>query len=316
MPRSATPVDFAYSVHSDIGHKCVGAKVNGRMVPLRTSLQNGDQVEIITAKNQTPSPSWEKFVITGKARSEVRKFIRSQQRQEYISLGKAILDKEIKSAALEVKNSHLKKVAAQLKKASIADLYYSIGDGTLAREDVIDALSPENTNTSPLSFLSLKSSRKKIENTRSNSVPIKGLIPGMALHYAGCCHPLPGDKIIGVIHTGKGVTIHTSDCDMLANFASTPERMIDLTWDADGSKIPFIGRLKVTIINDTGSLAILSSSIAKEDSNISKFIITNRNADVFEIIVDIEVRGIDHLNSIITSLRSCDAMNSVERFKL
>lgn len=316
LPKGATPVDFAYAVHSDIGHKCVGSKVNGRIVPLRTILHNGDQVDIITAKNQTPSPSWEKFVVTGKARAEVRKFIRSQQRQEYISLGKAILDKAFKDEQIQDAEKELSSKLPQLKKQKIEDVYFAVGEGVLTRETVLNILKPKETNNSKLSPLSFFKFKKKKDDNKKSGIPIKGLIPGMAVHFAGCCHPIPGDKIVGIIHTGKGVTIHTSDCEMLANFTSTPERLIDLTWDADGKSTPFIGRLKATLLNEPGSLALITSEIAKDKGNITNFRITTRNKDFFEVIIDLEVAGTQHLNNIIMSLRSQGPIHSVERYKL
>ncbi|MBP7190356.1 MAG: bifunctional (p)ppGpp synthetase/guanosine-3',5'-bis(diphosphate) 3'-pyrophosphohydrolase [Rickettsiaceae bacterium] len=315
LPKGATPIDFAYAVHSDVGYHCVGSKVNGRMAPLRSVLENGDQVEIITSKNQFPSPSWEKFVITGKAKLEIRRFVRSQQRSQYIKLGQAILEKTFKAAEITYSTGIVEDIAHNMKKASAEDLLFAVGEGSISREDVLkEARPPESKISSTLSFFSFKKP-KKLTTTKENAIPIHGLIPGMAVHFAGCCHALPGDQIVGVIHTGKGVTIHTSDCEMLNNFASTPDRILDLSWDSDSTNIPYICRLRVILANEPGSLAMLSSEIAKNDANITNLRVVSRNQDFFEFIFDIEVTGLDHLNTIISSLQTKEGVHSIERYK-
>ena len=153
------------------------------------------------------------------------------------------------------------------------------------------------------------------EQKQENSVPIKGLISGMAMHYAKCCHPLPGDKIVGVVHTGSGVTIHTSDCEMLNNFAGMPERIIDLTWDSNASNIPFVCRISVVLLNEASGLAIISTEIARDGGNIINFKITSRNSDYFEMTFDIEVSSLDHIETIINSLRTKKVVQHVERTK-
>lgn len=315
LPKGSTPVDFAYAVHSDVGYHCIGAKINGRMVPLRTQLENGDQIEIITSKNQIPAPSWEKFVVTGKAKLEIRKFIRMQRRQQYIKLGKAILEKAFKSHDLEYTEKILNDISPFFKKATADDLLFSVGEGSTSREEIIKHIRPSSSNIrSPFSFLNFK--RPKIESNNLDPVPIHGLIPGMAMHFAGCCHPLPGDQIVGVIHTGKGVTIHTSDCEMLNNFVSTPDRIIDLSWDADSNNVPYICRLKAILLNEPGSLAVLTSEIAKDNANITNIRVTARNQDFFELTFDVQVTGLDHLSNIMHSLRTKDGIHSVERCKI
>jgi GTP pyrophosphokinase len=322
LPKGATPIDFAYAVHSDVGHTCVGAKVNGRIVPLRHHLQNGDQVEIIRSKEQTPSPTWEKFAVTGKALSEIRKFVRAQQRVEYIELGKSMLNKTFKNEGYEVEEQKLENILEIFKKKNLEELYISIGEGRIARQDVINALFPDHNKPlslkSKFSFASLKNKFKRKVNgkDKENAIPIKGLIPGMAMHFAGCCHPLPGDSIVGIVHSGRGVTIHTADCTMLENFTSTPERWIDVSWEKDGNNETIVGRLKTIISNEPGSLALLTTTIAKENANISNLKIVSRSTDFFEVIVDIEVLGAKQLSDIVSSLRTKQAVHSVERFKL
>ncbi|MDP4832974.1 MAG: bifunctional (p)ppGpp synthetase/guanosine-3',5'-bis(diphosphate) 3'-pyrophosphohydrolase [Rickettsiaceae bacterium] len=315
LPKGATTVDFAYMVHSDIGNSCVGAKVNGRIVPLRTQLVNGDQVEIITSKNQSASPSWEKFVVTGKARSEIRKITLSQQNEQYVKLGRNIITKALKVANIANETKALEKAAKVFDK-TLEGLFFAIGGGTITREEVLKQVQPQKSRLSSTLSL-LKFGRKKLtpEQKQENSVPIKGLISGMAMHYAKCCHPLPGDKIVGVVHTGSGVTIHTSDCEMLNNFAGMPERIIDLTWDSNASNIPFVCRISVVLLNEASGLAIISTEIARDGGNIINFKITSRNSDYFEMTFDIEVSSLDHIETIINSLRTKKVVQHVERTK-
>ncbi len=314
LPKGATTVDFAYMVHSDIGNSCVGAKVNGRIVPLRTQLVNGDQVEIITSKNQTASPSWEKFVVTGKARSEIRKIIRNQQYDQYVKLGRNIISKALKVAGITDEAKSLEKASKFFNK-SLNDLLFAIGEGTIAREEVVKQVQPKKSKfSSTLSLLKFKR-KKNPEFSQENSVPIKGLISGMAMHYAKCCHPLPGDKIVGIIHTGSGVTIHTSDCEMLNNFAGMPERIIDLTWDSNASNIPFVCRVSIVLLNEVAGLSVISTEIARDGGNIINFKITSRKPDYFEMIFDIEVESSEHIEKIINSLRTKKVIQHIERTK-
>lgn len=314
LPKGATTVDFAYMVHSDIGNSCVGAKVNGRIVPLRTQLVNGDQVEIITSKNQTASPSWEKFVVTGKARSEIRKIVRNQQYDQYVKLGRNIISKALKVAGITDEAKSLEKASKFFNK-SLNDLLFAIGEGTIAREEVVKQVQPKKSKfSSTLSLLKFKR-KKKPDFSQENSVPIKGLISGMAMHYAKCCHPLPGDKIVGIIHTGSGVTIHTSDCEMLNNFAGMPERIIDLTWDSNASNIPFICRISVVLLNEIAGLSVITTEIARDGGNIINFKITSRKPDYFEMIFDIEVESSEHIERIINSLRTKKVIQHVQRAK-
>jgi len=320
LPRGSTPVDFAYALHSDVGHTCVGAKINGRIAPLRTRLENGDQIEIIRSKTQIPSLSWEKFVITGKARSEIKKFVSSQQRKEYINLGKSILSKYFVQEGYDLTEDQIEhKLTSNLnvfQKKSLEDLQVAVGEGTISRSEVGKAISEEKKPSklglkNRFSFLRFRKKKKK-----DDSIPIKGLIPGMALNFAACCHPLPGDHIAGIVHTGKGVTIHTADCDMLENFSATPERWIDVSWEKDSHEEIHIGRLKAILVHETGSLATISNVIAKNNGNINNLKIMSRSSDFFELMIDIEVLGVQHLTNIIASLRSKACVHSVERFKV
>jgi GTP diphosphokinase / guanosine-3',5'-bis(diphosphate) 3'-diphosphatase len=316
LPRSATPVDFAYAVHSQVGDRCVGAKINGRMVPLRTQLQNGDQVEIVTSRSQTPSPTWERFVVTGKARACIRRFIRTQQRAQYLELGRSILAKDFRHDGHELTEKALTGALKKLKCESVEELYAAVGAGNLTGHEVIAAVFPGLKPVAEAKTPGTKRGRpnKKTGAKETNAVPITGLIPGMAINFAGCCHPLPGDRIVGIVTTGKGVTIHTIDCETLESFADAPERWLDVAWHVDPAKQDgHVGRLHVVVSNEPGSLGSLSTVIGKSEGNITNLKITNRSADFFEMMIDVEVKDVRHLTNIIAALRATPAINTVER---
>ncbi len=312
LPRGATPIDFAYAVHSQIGDTCVGAKINGRLAPLRTVLANGDQVDIVTSKAQTPSPTWERFAVTGKARARIRRFVRTQQRQQYGDLGKAILQKAFRHDGHDFSEASLSPVLRQFDCDEAEDLYVAVGEGHYTGREVVHALFPHKIETRSAKVVPLTQARSR--KAQDNAVPIRGLIPGMAVHFAGCCHPLPGDRIVGIVTTGKGVTVHTIDCETLENYGDSPERWLDVSWNSAGDgEASHTGRIHVTIGNEPGSLGSLTTVIGKSGGNISNLKITNRSADFFEILVDIEVEDVKHLTNIIAALRATPVINSVDR---
>jgi len=310
LPRGATAVDFAYAVHSEIGDTCVGVKINGRLVPLRTALGNGDQVEIVTSKAQRPSPTWERFVVTGKARARIRRFIRTQQRTQYLDLGKAIVQKAFRQEGHEFSERPLEPALKTFNCPAVEDLYVAVGQGLVTGRAVVNAVFPPQQDRSKV--VSLARARRKIGHN-DTAIAIRGLIPGMALHFAGCCHPLPGDRIVGIVTTGKGVTIHTIDCDTLENFADTPERWLDVAWSNSEGEAIHVGRLNIMIANEPGNLGSLTTVIGKQGGNISNLKITNRSSDFFEMMLDIEVADVKHLTTIIAALRANPVINSVER---
>lgn len=314
LPRGATPVDFAYEVHSAVGDACVGAKINGRIMPLRTELKNGDQVEIITSKAQTPSPTWEEFVVTGKAKSRIRKFIRTQKREQYLNLGKSMMQKFFRQEGKSFTDKALEPVLKKFNVQTVDDMYALIGEGIHSAKEIYLALYPQEHLPAPPQAEDMVKPGVKQKPVNSHVLPIKGLIPGMAIHFAKCCHPLPGDKIVGIVTTGRGVTIHTQDCDTLQSYAEQPERWLDVGWDiAAATTDKHVSRIHVVIANEPGSLGSLSTVIGKTGGNISNLKITNRTTEFFEIMVDVEVRDLNHLSDIMAALRATPVINSVER---
>ena len=316
LPRGATPVDFAYAVHSQVGDTCVGAKVNGRLMPLRHELQNGDQVEIMTARGGTPSPAWERFVVTGKARARIRRFMAQQQRQLYTDQGRAALAKAFRQDGLDGSEKVLETALKPLKLGTIDDLYVAVGNGNIGPRDVVHAAYPELRRAARAprmvpTFVQTRAAPRE-------AMPISGLFSGMSVHYAGCCHPLPGDRIVGIVTTGKGVTIHTRDCQTLESFAATPERFIDVEWDAGAlgrgrQPATHTGRISVTAANEPSVLANLTNAVAKHEGAISNLKIVNRQQDFLEALVDVEVRDLRHLSTVIAGLRAAPGITQVER---
>jgi guanosine-3',5'-bis(diphosphate) 3'-pyrophosphohydrolase len=318
LPAGSTPIDFAYAIHSDIGDKCVGAKINGRIAPLNTKLGNGDQVEIITSKTQNPSPTWERFVVTGKARSHIRKFIRNQQRDEYILLGKAMLQKIFRQEGYEFTEKAVAGIIKQFKADENDEIFARIGSGLLVARDVFKAIFPaHNTKVAKRPSADMDQAvMVKSFSGKDAPMPIKGLIPGMAVHFARCCHPLPGDRIVGIVTTGKGVTIHTIDCETLETFADTPERWLDVSWgEGPDSPEAHVGRIIVTFQNEPGALGSLSTVIAANGGNITNLKITNRTTDFWDILLDIYVNDTKHLSNIIAALRATPSVTTVDRAK-
>jgi len=321
LPRGATPVDFAYAVHSRVGDTCVGAKVNGRMVPLRTELHNGDQVEIVTQKGGTPSPTWERFVVSGKARARIRRFIRLQQQTEYATLGRALLEKICRQEGVDFGEKPFEAIMKNFQSVTLDDLFASVGASLQSPREIFLAAYPRfrarpQEKAPPGTEAATAPPKARARATTSSPLTLKGLIPGMAVHFARCCHPLPGDPIVGIVSTGRGVTVHTVDCETLESFRDSPERWVDIGWGEGYGKEPvMVGRLSVVLTNQPNSLGTLTTLIGKGLGNILNLKITNRTPEFFDILVDVEVRDTHHLMTIVAALRANTAINSVERTK-
>jgi guanosine-3',5'-bis(diphosphate) 3'-pyrophosphohydrolase len=318
LPRGATPIDFAYAVHSQIGDTCVGAKINGRLMPLRHELRNGDQVEIMTARGGTPSPAWERFAVTGKARARIRRYVAQQQRQQNKDAGRAALAKAFRQEGLDGSERVLEAALKTLKTATLDELYVAVGQGNTGPKDVVHAAYPELRQSAraprPLPSL-LPRGRGP---AAAGGMAISGLVAGMAVHYAGCCHPLPGDRIVGIVTTGKGVTVHTRECQTLETFAATPERFIDVEWDSAAGpkgapKALHVGRISAISVNSPAALANLANAVAKHEGALTNLKIVNRQQDFFEVLLDVEVRDLRHLSTVIAGLRATGGITQVER---
>jgi GTP pyrophosphokinase len=320
LPRGATPVDFAYAVHSQVGDACVGAKINGKLMPLRDQLQHGDQVEIMTARGGTPSPQWERFVVTGKARARIRRFVHQQQREQHLDAGRAELVKAFRQAGVDGSAKALEPALKALKFASADDLTIAVGNGNLSGRDVVNAAYPDlrQTPRAPRMVPALPSRPGKAATKADLGMEITGLVPGMEYHFAGCCHAVPGDEIVGIIATGKGVTIHARDCPTLEAFAATPERFIDVGWNAAALSRNGTGhtaRVSVIAANEPSAVADVANAVTKYEGTVAALKTANRQQDFMEILLDVDVRDIAHLAKVIAGLRGLATVKGVERAK-
>jgi RelA/SpoT family (p)ppGpp synthetase len=298
LPKGATPVDFAYAVHTDLGDQTVGAKINGRVMPLRTPLDNGDQVEILVSKAQHPQPGWLSFVVTGKARAKIRRFMKSKEREETIALGRKIFDEIVQRlpAALG-----WEAMAEALRRLNIHDDDSLMEAIALKRVDdvrVMEALMPGSA------------SRDGVKPPpQRTAISIKGLTPGVAFQLAQCCHPIPGDRIVGLRREGEGIEVHAIGCDKLADGIDAD--WVDLAWgdESDGGT----ARLCIVIKNQPGSLAVVAGVLGSHGANIVSMDQTSRDGSFHTFHLDIEVHDVQHLMRILAALRATDMVSTAER---
>src|SRR3954467_12279918 len=300
LPKGATPIDFAYAVHTDLGNSAVGAKVNGNHVALHTPLKNGDQVEIITTKDSSPSPMWEQFVVTGRARAEIRRFLRHAQRDEHVRFGRKILEKAFADDGRTLTDKAVEEVAKKLRLSKAEDVYADVGRGALRGHEVLQAVFPELKRAGKAS--------KKSKPGDVKPISIRGLTEGISYTLGQCCHPLPGDRIVGITTPGEGLVVHTIDCAELDK-AHDMNDWLDVGWGQGASDMGLsVARVHLRLKNATGSLASVLTAIAGNGGNIFNLKVTSRNPLFFEIIMDIEVRDVAHLQNILGALRVSDAV--------
>jgi (p)ppGpp synthase/HD superfamily hydrolase len=299
LPKGATPVDFAYAVHTDLGDRTVGAKVNGRVVPLRTILENGDQVEILASEAQHPQPSWLRFVVTGKARSGVRRFVRHKERDETVELGRKIYEEIVERLPAVLDKDALKQALKRLKIESQDELMIAIARKRVSDEQVMEALMPGSAggDVAP---------RPPAQRT---AISIKGLTPGVAYDLAQCCHPIPGDRIVGLRREDEGIEVHVIGCDTLASGIDAD--WLDLAWGegSDGGA----ARLSVIVRDVPGALGAMASVLGSKHANIINLQLVHRDGSFMTFQLDIEVHDLAHLHAIIAALRENDQVSSVER---
>lgn len=317
LPTGATPVDFAYAVHSKVGNTCVGAKINGEIRPLRTVLKNGDQVDVMTSSAQHPSAEWERFVVTGKAKASIRRYFRVIKREQFIEMGQEVLARTFKSERLELSDKILMNVLQSFEADSIDDIYARVGEGLLTPWEVMKTAHPlykQSKFTQVVNAITPVFGNKN-KKKKESSMKIKGLIEGMAVTFSGCCQPVPGDRIVGIVTTGKAVAIHTIDCKALEKFAKEPERWLDVSWGEVAVSEKHEAKLKIMLNDEPGSLGELSNIVAKAGSNISNLNITHRTPSYVEMIVTLSVKDLKHLTDVITTLRSSKYIGYVARDK-
>ncbi|WP_409018410.1 RelA/SpoT family protein [Brevundimonas vesicularis] len=310
LPRGGMPLDFAYAVHTEIGDTAVGVKINGELKPMRTALQNGDVVEIIRGTKREVPTDWRSLTVTGRARSAIRRHIRTSERDEFIRLGKATLEQTLERAGKDLAEVNLKAALETLAIASEEDLFDNIGRGRLASTRVAETLFPAlegQWKAGP--------ERKRIGNEHARLfVRGGGLTPGVSIHFGQCCTPVPGDRIVGILEPDKGLSVHTIDCQSLADFADDDSVWQDLQWtpqaeqDAVGT-----ARIQATIKNAPGALGQVATIIGDAGGNIISLSLTHRQQDFFDFEADVEVKDARHATMIIAGLRANPAVDAVDR---
>ncbi len=330
LPRGATAIDFAYAVHTDVGDTCIGAKVNGKLTPLVQPLENGDEVEIIRSEAQRPPPAWEGIVVTGKARAAIRRATRSHVRQQYSGLGRHILQRAFEAAKRSYDEKLLAPVLGSFGHNEVSDLLAAVGRGEISADAVIKAVYPDFATErergrsawrpeegwlaaarASLKFKLPGSNRK----TNGESVlPIGGIDQNMPVRFSHEGGAVPGDRIVGILTPGEGVTIYPIHSPSLIAFEDEPERWIDVRWDIDAnSREKYPTRIHVSALNEPGSLAEIATVIGSSDANIDNLHMLKRAPDFTEMEIDLEVWDLKHLNRIIEELRSKSIISSAIR---
>lgn len=307
LPSGSTPVDFAYSIHTDVGHKCVSAKVDGRIVPLRYQLKNGDAVEIITSPAHKPSRDWLQFVVTQRAKARIKQWINTEERMQGVELGIKLLESELKKHDMSnalMKSDEILQAAKSLGVSSLEELFVSVGFGKISPHQVVNKLRPEK----PAEEVALKPIKPSAEQ---KGISIKG-IDDILYHTAKCCYPVPGDSLVGFITRGKGVTIHNKKCHNLERLAVDNARLVDVEWRQDGDT-RYPARLLVESVDKPGVLANLSALVSAEDVNISQLQAISTPDQKAQITFIVEVKDKKQLAAIIQKIASMDGVLRVKR---
>ncbi|MBS9476501.1 RelA/SpoT family protein [Ancylobacter radicis] len=330
LPRRATPIDFAYAVHTGVGDRAVGAKVNGRVSPLVSELHNGDEVEIITAAGQTPPAAWESIVVTGKARAAIRRATRAAVRAQYAGLGRKIVERAVARAGKVFSEEKLASAVGRLARTSLEDVYAAVGRSEMRADDVVKALHPEWTGPRPeeraapagegwFELDQGQSLKFKIPGIESDpdpqtAIPIRGINRELPVRFAPNGGAVPGDRIVGILTAGEGITVYPIQSPALQDYEEEPERWLDVRWDVDEDNPQrFPVQIVVVATNEPGSLAQIAQVIGERDGNIDNVRMSSRSADFTRIVIDIGVYDLRHLNGIIADLRARAVVSSVER---
>jgi GTP pyrophosphokinase len=325
LTAGSTPIDFAYAIHSDVGNKCTGAKINGNIVQLKTKLKNGDEVEIITSKNSHPSEQWLNFVRTTKARTEIRQYVRLKRIDQYEEIGRKIIEEFFESEKLEVSDKMIEHIILKFGKKSVQELYAFIGEGLISKFEILKTLYPDHKllkkdKEDIEKKILLSRSQSIAHNTKgkdNNSTPIEGLFSGVSITFARCCSPLPGDNISGVIKNGTGISIHKSDCKNFLNVEKVaPERVIPLKWKKEilqNKNIKFIAKLKIGIVNKPGNLAAVVNIFSSKNINVASIKTEEKNNGNSFVVFEIELNNVEMLEEIKSVLNASKSVVSVER---
>jgi len=301
LPRGATPLDFAYAIHTRIGDSCVGAKVDGIRVPLWTRVKNGQSVEIMTAEGQRPQATWLDIVATGKAKAAVRKSLREEDRERFIKLGRELARVAFEHIGKKATDKALTTVAKQLGLAEADELLARLGSAELTARDVVESLYPELAATSG----------DEIDASRA----VLGLTREQSFQRARCCQPVPGERIVGITYRGRGVVVHGIDCPVLSELEDQPERWVDLHWHSGRHPAVHSVTINIAISNDAGVLGRICTLIGEQKANISDMYFVERKPDFYRLLIDVDLRDAEHLHTVMNALEADSDVASLERHR-
>ena len=330
LPRGATTIDFAYAVHTDVGNSAVGAKINGSPAPMMSELHNGDEVEILCAKGQSPPAAWETLVVTGKARASIRRATRDAVRKQYSGLGRKIVERAFERAGKVYSDEKLKSALARLARASVDDVLADLGRGEMVSDDVVKALYPDfrgerlagaAPDKSEGGWFGLKKAASlvfKVPGMRvaapDKSIPIRGLRGDLPVRFAPNGGAVPGDRIVGILTPGEGITIYPIQSPALIAFEDQPDRWLDVRWDIDPErKEQYPAQIALTVLHEPGALGEIAGVIGDSGGNIENVAMVSRSADFREMLLDIEVWDLKQLTAIISHLRAKKIVSKIER---
>ncbi len=316
LPKQSTPIDFAYSVHSDVGHRCSGAKVNDRLVPLRTELKNGDIVDIITSKSQTPSKDWLKFVKTSKAKNRIRHWVKDQERQQSLELGKDLLEKELRKFGFSYNRAlnldTVKGALSELGFRNFEDLQAAVGYGKVTCNQVLSRIIPEQFKAEAPKPSKISQVLGKIRRKPVDAINVQGL-EGILVRFSKCCNPLPGDEVIGFISQGLGVTVHAADCPRVLE--SDPDRRIEVSWNRQKGATRSV-KIRVYSLDQKGILATITKVITKNAANILRASVYSTNDGRGIQSFEIDVQDVQHLTRVMESVQKIKGVQQVERVRV
>ncbi|WP_377830158.1 RelA/SpoT family protein [Bradyrhizobium lupini] len=321
LPRHANVIDFAYAVHTDVGNSAVGCKINGQFAPLSSELQNGDEVEVLTSEAQAAPPSaWETLAVTGKARAAIRRATRTAVRDQYVGLGRRIVERLFERAKIEYADDKLKGALPRLARTSIEDVMAAVGRGEIKASHVARAMYPDYKEERIARYgvkkgLAGKLKEKSFEPPRTPvAIPIRGINSDLPVKFAPNGGAVPGDRIVGIVTPGEGITIYPIQAPALKDFEEQPERWLDVRWDIeDSAPQRFPARIKVENVNEPGALAQIATVIAEHDGNIDNISMQRRSPDFTETTIDLEVYDLKHLSAILAQLRAKAVVARAER---
>lgn len=302
LPRGATPLDYAYAIHTRIGHSCVGAKVDGLRVPLWTRLRNGQSVEIITAEGQKPQPTWIDIAVTGRAKSAIRKSLREEHRDRYIKLGRELTRVAFEHVGKKASEKALETAAKELSLADAAQLLEMVGSTELSAREVVQAIYPDLDEMA-------------LDVPTEPARPVVGLKDGVQVQRAPCCQAVPGERIVGIKHRGEGVFVHAIACDALVEYEDQPERWLDIRWHSGRHAATNTVSLSLTIGNSFGVLGRICTLIGEQKANISDLHFVDRKPDYFQLLVDVDVRDAEHLHGVMTAIEADSDVAALERYR-